>query len=208
MEARKTGMSKSDRFFLIASIICIFLDVLLSRLYPTEFGPLLSGSFLILVIIALFIILSWLHESTGLKGAWIAAVQLLLMLLLMVVVVTDNLPRLRAWKAHVAPLITRHLRFWEVLLGTLVCATVAYIFIALQQKYRRACASVEMVAMVVVCAVCVKGIFTDVGAKSISELIASIFALAVAFDHFGKQSRDGSRKPPVEEIGERRSASG
>ena len=75
MEARKAGMSKSDRFFLIASITCIFLDVLLSHLYPAEFGPLFSGSFLILVIIALFIILSWLQENTRLKSAWVAAVR-------------------------------------------------------------------------------------------------------------------------------------
>jgi hypothetical protein len=207
MEISRTGMSKADRFFLIASIICICLDVLLSHLYPSEFGPLLSGSFLILVIIALFIILSWLHESTRLRGAWIAAVQLLLMLLLMVVVVSENLPRLRAWMAHIAPLITRHLRFWEVLLGTLVCAAVAYAFIALQEKHGRACALVEMVAMIVVSAVCVTGVFADAGAKSISELIASIFALALAFEHFGRQSRDDSRQPHLEVIGERRSAS-
>jgi hypothetical protein len=209
MEARKTGMSKSDRFFLIASLICIFLDVLLSKLYPGEFGPLLSGAFLILVIIALFIILSWLRENTRLKGTWVSeALQLLLMLLLMVVLVSDNLPRVRAWMARVAPLVTRHLRFWEVFFGTLVCAVLAYIFIALQEKHRQACATVEVAAMIVVCAVCVRVIVSQVSAKSISELIASIFGLALAFDHFGKQSREGSKEPHAEGTGERGTASG
>jgi len=189
MTKTATGMSKSDRFFLIASIICICLDVLLNRLYPSDFGPLLSGSFLILVIIALFIILSWLGQRTRLKGTWIPeALQLVLMLLLMVVVASDNLPRLSAWMRHLLPLITRHLRFWEVLLGTLVCAAVAYTFIALQERHRRACAFVELGAMIVVCAVCVRGIFVEIGLKSISELIASFFALALAFDHLRRHT--------------------
>jgi len=81
MPANDTGIDRTEKRFLIFFLILLCLDVVLTRLYPNEFGPLLSTSFVVLIVIPLLIIARWVAEKLSGVGSSIAGVVYVLLLL-------------------------------------------------------------------------------------------------------------------------------
>ncbi|MGA8215787.1 MAG: hypothetical protein WB799_19495 [Candidatus Sulfotelmatobacter sp.] len=123
--ANDTGIDRTEKRFLILFLILLCLDAVLTRLYPNEFGPLLSTSFVVLAVIPLLIITRWAAEKLSGVGSSIAGVFYVLLLLFL----------LGAMIKEQVPSIKRHIGLWEVLSVTLVCLAISVGFIVLKRSH-------------------------------------------------------------------------
>jgi hypothetical protein len=184
MSVSQSGMSKSEKFFLILAILGLCLQIAFALVDPAEYSPLkLTTPFLMYLFVAFSIILSWLGEKLPAKAAAVfEGLRVLLILLLVVVVLGDRVPSVKAWVAHIFSYLSRQSTLLPGLFGTLALVLLAYVYFVLKDLYPLGCVRVEIFVAVLACVAAVIDFVHNRRPLKVPELLVASLLLAGAFD--------------------------
>src|ERR1700681_1058109 len=120
-------MSKSDKFFLICSILGLCLEVLISFVASGQSRPLETAvRVVIYLVVACSVILSWISQRLSPKAVAVAeGVRSFLILVLMAFVFVENVPAIKAWGARAFYYVQNHSTLLLAALSTLALVLLA-----------------------------------------------------------------------------------